>query len=110
MTFLAAAGWTLLVVLLYNLGVGISESLRTGAITDLVTHTACRALACSVALFAILRIHEPEASIRQVLGLRAPPLVTLPLALFVGAGLAAPSAWLDKLLLARFPYSEKEQE
>ncbi len=110
MSFLAAAGWTLVVVLLYTFALSVAESLRAGAVSDLVTRTTCGALAYSLTLFVILRVHEPDGSIRQVLALRPPPLVAVPLALVVGGGLAAPAAWLDKVLLARFPYSEQEQE
>lgn len=110
MSFLAAAGWSLVAVLLYAFALSIAEALREGAIADLVTHTTCRVLACSLVLFIILRVHEPQASIRHVLALRPPPILALPLAIVVGAGLAGPLAWLDKILLARFPYTDKEQE
>jgi uncharacterized protein len=110
MSFLAAAGWTLAAVLLYALGLSIAESLRAGAIADVVTRATCGALAYSLTLFIILRIHEPEGSIRKVLALKTPPLLTIPLALIAGAGLSAPSAWLDDILLARFPYSDQEKE
>ncbi len=110
MSFLAAAGWTLVVVLLYTFALSIAESMREGAVSDIVTRTTCGALAYSVTLFVILRVHEPEGSIRRMLALRRPPLAALPLSLVVGAGLAAPAAWLDKVLLARFPYSPQEEE
>lgn len=109
MSFLAAAGWTLVVVLFYSFAISIAESLREGAMSDVITRTTCGALAYSLALFVILRVHDPEGSIRRVLALRTPPLASVPLALVIGAGLAAPAAWLDKLLLARFPYSDEEQ-
>lgn len=110
MSFLAAAGWTLAAVLLYALGLSIAEALRAGATNDVVTHAAGRALGYSLTLFIILRIHEPEGSIRQVLALKMPSLLTIPLAIIAGLGLAGPSEWLDKILLARFPYSDQEKE
>ena len=110
MSFLAAAGWTLVVVLLYTFALSIAEELRAGAIKDVITRTTCGALAYSVTLFVILRVHEPEGSIREVLAFRWPPILTLPLAIVVGAGLAAPASWLDERLLSRFPYSPEEQE
>lgn len=110
MSFLAAAGWTLVVVLLYTFALSVAESLRAGAVSDLVTRTTCGALAYSVTLFVILRVHDPEGSIRRILALRPPPILAVPLALVVGAGLAGPAVWLDKLLLARFPYSSQEEE
>jgi hypothetical protein len=110
MTFLAAAGWTLAAVLLYALGLSIAESIRAGALKDVVTRATCGALAYSLTLFVILRVHEPEGSIRKVLALKPPPLLTIPLAIVAGAGLAGPAAWLDKVLLARFPYSDQEKQ
>lgn len=109
MSFLAAAGWTLVAVLLYAFGLSIAESLRAGALKDIVTKATGAALAYSVTLFIILRVHEPEGSIRKVLALKTPPLLTMPLALVMGAGLAAPAAWLNAMLLRRLPYSEQEQ-
>lgn len=110
MSFLAAAGWTLAAVLLYALGLSIAEGMRAGAISDVVTRATCGALAYSLTLFIILRIHEPEGSIRKVLALKMPPVLTIPLALIAGAGLAGPAAWLDEVLLRRFPYSDQEKE
>lgn len=110
MSFLAAAGWTLAAVLLYALGLSIAEGLRAGALNDVITRATCGALAYSLTLFIILRIHEPEGSIRTVLALKAPPILTIPLALIAGAGLAGPAGWLDDLLLERFPYSDQEKE
>lgn len=109
MSFLAAAGWTVVVVLLYTFALSIAEAMHEGALADLVTRTTCGALAYSVVLFVILRVHEPEGSIRSVLALRPPPILAIPLALVVGGGLAGPGAWLDSMLLRRFPYSEQEQ-
>jgi membrane protease YdiL (CAAX protease family) len=110
MSFLAAAGWTLAAVLLYALGLSIAEGMRAGAVGDVVTRATCGALAYSLTLFIILRIHEPEGSIRKVLALKMPPVLTIPLAVVAGAGLAGPAAWLDKVLLARFTYSDQEKE
>lgn len=110
MTFLAAAGWTLAVVFLYWFALSAAESIRPGALGDLVTRTTCGALAYSLALLLILRVHEPEGSIRRILAVRPPALLALPLAVVVGGGLSAPVAWLDDVLLARFPPTPEEQE
>src|SRR5687767_13703675 len=95
LSFLAAAGWTLLSFLLVMIAMGVTESAHPGAFYDLVTRTLCFALSYSLVLFAILRVHEPETSIRQVLALRSPSPVATFLAVLVGAGLALPGAWLD---------------
>jgi membrane protease YdiL (CAAX protease family) len=110
MSFLAAAGWTLVAVMVFAVGMLVAEGLRTGAMNDIVTRAISAALAYSLTLFIILRVHEPDSSIRKVLALRMPPILTIPLALIVGAGLSAPLAWLEAILLARFPYSEQDKE
>jgi membrane protease YdiL (CAAX protease family) len=110
MSFLAAAGWTLVAVLFFYFTLSVADSLRAGAQKDVVTQATCCALAYSLTLFVILRVHEPEGSIRNVLALKMPPLLTIPLAVIAGAGLAAPAAWLNQVMLARFPYSDAEKE
>ena len=110
LSFLAAAGWTLLAVLLVVIAVGISESAHPGALYDLVTRTTCGAVAYSLVLFAILRVHEPETSIRQVLALRAPSPLAAILAILVGLSLALPGEWLDSTLASRYPPSKEEVE
>src|SRR5262249_55578195 len=88
----------------------VTEAGREGAFFDLVSRTACEALAYSIVFFAILRVHEPETSIRHVLALRAPTVSALILAAAVGAALSLPSEWLDQALDARFPRPLAEKE
>ena len=61
-------------------------------------------------LFGILRVHEPEGSIRHVLALRRPSVLALLLALAIGAAMSLPSEWIDQALDARFPRPLQEQE
>jgi membrane protease YdiL (CAAX protease family) len=110
MSFLAAAGWTLLVRVLFEASVLFTEAARPGAISDLVSVAACNLLAYAVAVFAILRVHEPDTSMRQALGVRQPSVVVLLLSTVVGAALAAPSIVVDKLFAAKYPYTPQEQE
>lgn len=110
MSFVPAAVWTLIALFLDLLFLGMTEAGRQGAFFDLVSRTACSALAYSIVLFGILRLHEPEASIRHVLALRAPSVRAVLLALAVGAALSLPSEWLDQALDARFPRPLQEKE
>jgi membrane protease YdiL (CAAX protease family) len=110
LSFVSAAIWTLAALFLDLLFLGITESAREGAFFDLVSRTACEALAYSIVFFAILRVHEPETSIRHVLALRAPSIIAVVLALAIGAALALPSEWLDQALDARFPRLPAEKE
>lgn len=110
LTFFTAAIWSLIALVLMQLAVGVTEEGRAGATTDLVSTTGCMALAYSIVFFAILRLHEPQASIRHVLGLRAPAPLAVLLAIALGAALALPSDWLDNLLETRFPTAPEDQE
>jgi membrane protease YdiL (CAAX protease family) len=102
-TFLTAAFWTLLVAVLLQVAMGVIDDAHPGASVDIVTIAACRLFAYSLVLFAILRVHEPESSIRRLLALRRPPLVMIPLAALVGAGLAPGAMWLNDVFAKRFP-------
>jgi membrane protease YdiL (CAAX protease family) len=110
LTFVSAVVWTLLALFLDLLFLGMTEAGREGAFFDLVSRTACSALAYSIVFFGILRLHEPETSIRHVLALRPTPVLAVLLALAVGAALALPSEWLDQALDARFPRPPQEKE
>lgn len=110
MSFAAAAIWTLLALFLDLFLLGVTEASREGAFFDLVSRTACEAIAYSVVLFGILRLHEPETSIRHVLALRAPSVLAVILALVIGAALSLPSEWLDQALEARFPRPLQDKE
>lgn len=110
MSFATAAVWVLLVVFLEQLLLGITEAGREGAFFDLVSRTACKALACSIVFFGILRVHEPHSSIRHVLALRMPSIPAVIFALAVGAALSLPAEWLAQVLDSRFPHPPQEQE
>lgn len=110
LSFISAAIWTLVVSIVFNAAIAVVEGAHPGAVTDVVTRTTCGLLVYSIVLFAILRIHEPESSIRHVLALRRPPAGVALLAAIVGAGLAPGAMWLNATLLARFPASAHEAE
>jgi uncharacterized protein len=110
LTFVLAAIWTLLVAVLVSVMISVIDAVHPGAFVDVVTVATCKLLAYSLVLFAILRLHEPESSIRSVLALRRPPAVVVLLAAVVGAGLAPGAMWLDGVFAKRFPPSEMELE
>jgi uncharacterized protein len=105
-----AAIWTLLAILLDVLFVWMTEAGREGALYDLVSRTACQGLAYSIAFFGILRLHEPDTSIRHVLALRPPAILGILLAIVLGAALSLPSEWLERALEVKFPRSLAEKE
>lgn len=110
LSFSGAAVWTIVALFLDLFFVGLTEAGREGAFFDLASRTACEALAYSIVFFAILRLHEPNTSIRHVLALRTPSVLAVLLALAVGAALSLPSEWLDQALDARFPRPPEEKE
>jgi membrane protease YdiL (CAAX protease family) len=110
LSFLAAAAWTLCVAILMGVMIAVLDAVHPGAFVDVVTVTACKLLAYSVVLFAILRVHAPEASIRKVLALRRPPAILVLLGAVVGVGLAPGAMWLEGMFARRFPPSAAELE
>jgi uncharacterized protein len=110
LSFAAAATWTLVALFLDLFFLSLTEAGREGAFFDLVSRTACEALAYSIVFFGILRLHEPDTSIRHVLALRTPSVLALILAVAVGAAMALPSEWLDQVLDARLPRPPEEKE
>lgn len=110
LSFMTAALWTLLVALLMGVAGWVLESAHPGAKYDLVTITACKLLAYSVVLFAILRVHAPDASIRQVLALRRPPASLAVLGVLVGAGLSPLAQWASVRIAERFPPSTEDAQ
>ncbi|HSO33878.1 MAG TPA: CPBP family glutamic-type intramembrane protease [Labilithrix sp.] len=110
LSFLAAAAWTLMVAVLLGVMIAIIDAVHPGAFVDVVTVATCKLLAYSLVLFALLRVHEPESSIRQVLALRRPPAILVLLGAAVGAGLSPGAMWLDGIFSRRFPPSPQETE
>jgi len=110
LTFASAAVWTIIALFLDLFFLGMTEAAREGAFFDLVSRTACEALAYAIAFFGILRLHEPETSIRHVLGLKMPSPLAILLGIALGAALSLPSEWLDQVLDGRFPRPPAETE
>jgi membrane protease YdiL (CAAX protease family) len=110
LSFLAAAFWTLLVAVFLGVMIAVIDAAHPGAFVDVVTVATCKLLAYSVVLFGILRVHEPQSSIRHLLALRRPPAVLVVLGAAVGAGLSPAAMWLDGIFAKRYPPSPSELE
>ena len=99
-----------MVAILLGVMIALIDAVRPGAFVDVVTVATCKLIAYSLVLFAILRVHEPQSSIRQVLALRRPPASMAILGALVGAGLSPGAMWMDGMLARRFPPSPQETE
>ncbi len=110
MTPLAAVGWSALFFVLGPAAVGVTAALRPGAEADIVNQGACIVLAASVTMFAIVRVHAPESSLRATLGLRPiGPLQGL-LSAVVGVGLVPSLSAVTERIVDRWPYSDEERQ
>jgi membrane protease YdiL (CAAX protease family) len=109
MTPLLAAMWSFALFVLEQACLSATESVRPGAMTDVVNVCACGLLATSLIVFAMVRVHAPEASLRRTLGVLPPAPVHVFLALAAGAGLYPLSASIDARVVAKFPYSPEEE-
>jgi membrane protease YdiL (CAAX protease family) len=108
MSPLVAALWTIALFLVEQLCVGVTESARPGAQTDWVNIGACQVLATSIVIFAIVRVHARDSSLRVTLGVRPPAPLHLILAVAAGAGLFPVTSLIDGLIAKRWPYEAND--
>jgi hypothetical protein len=96
--------WTAALWLLENVCVQVTQAARPGALSDVVNLGACQVLATSLVVFAMVRVHARETSLRVTLGIARLPLLQVLLSLAAGAGLYPLLSTIDGLVLARWPY------
>ena len=104
----AATLWVTALWLLEHICFEVTEAARPGAITDIVNVAACVVLATSVIVFAMLRVHAPNASMRAMFGIRAIAPLRLVLSVAVGAGLCPALSTVDDIVARRWPYEDPE--
>jgi len=106
LTPLAGALWAVALTMLVQCAVAATEAARPGAQTDIVNIAACEVLATSVLIFAMVRMHARDVSLRLTLGLRpVAPLHAL-LSVAAGAGLYPLMATVDDWVLRRWPIED----
>jgi membrane protease YdiL (CAAX protease family) len=109
MSAFAATAWTFGITFgLFSLA-ALAISVRGGGNIDLVTVVLIQLVVYSTGLFAILRLHAPNASIRQFLGLRGTSFAAYPLALALGLALSPATNKLFELIRARYPLEHEEK-
>jgi membrane protease YdiL (CAAX protease family) len=110
MTPLAAALWTTALWLGENVCVSVTQALRPGALSDVVNLGACTALATSLLVFLMVRVHAREVSLRATLGVAWPAPLHVLLAIAAGAGLYPLLSTIDDLAQKRWPSPVDESE
>jgi uncharacterized protein len=88
---LAATGWALGITFVFFVLAVLLAKTRPGSEYDVVSGVACQAIAYLVGLFLILRVHAPEAGIRDFLGMRPTHWLFYPLAVALGLALEIPA-------------------
>lgn len=106
MTPLAAALWSIALTMTVMVAVSVTESARPGAQTDIVNLAACELLATSLVVFAMVRWHARDTSLRVTLGMRPLAALRAPLAIAVGAGLYPAMATAEDALFKRWPIDD----
>jgi membrane protease YdiL (CAAX protease family) len=107
MTPLAAALWAVALTTTFMVAVSLTESVRPGAQTDIVNLAACRVLATSLVIFAMVRWHASDISLRVTLGVRPLAPVRVPLAIAAGAGLFPLLSTIDVMIARRWPIGDE---
>ncbi len=110
MSLLVAALWSIAFTGVCAITVVVTNTVRPGAAADAVNLAACYLLATSLVIFAIVRIHAREESLRATLGFRGIAPLHLLLSVAAGAGLRPLLSTLEDLILRRYPYTDVEQE
>jgi hypothetical protein len=103
MSLFVAAAWALGTKFFFLWLLTLTVSLRPGAENDIINAFGCQLVSTLVALFLILRVHAPDASIRELLGVRRTNVGFYPLAIALGISLQAPANALYTWLSRRFP-------
>jgi membrane protease YdiL (CAAX protease family) len=100
MSALTATGWALGITFLFFVLAVLLSKARPGAELDVVSGVACQAIAYLIGLFLILRVHAPDAGIRDFLGVRPTHWLFYPLALLLGTALQVPAnalyTWVER--------------
>ena len=111
MSFIAATVWSLAVGFVASLLVATTESFRPGAASDLVNITACKVGRRTRSSSSVmLRYYSPNASIRDVLGVRSVSPVAAFFALAGGMALYPGLSLIDDAIYKRFPLGQEDTE
>jgi membrane protease YdiL (CAAX protease family) len=108
MSFLVAAMWSIAARLASDLMMTLLASLRPGGRPDLVSNVLCEGVGFMATLLFLAMVHDREAPLSDVLGLRRTHLVLCLLAVAIGVALQGPITLIANAIYARFPLKEEE--
>jgi membrane protease YdiL (CAAX protease family) len=100
---MAATGWAVAATVLFVAVASVLVALRPGAEKDMVSAVGCQAVAYLVILFLILRVHAPEAGVRDFVGMRPTHWLFYPLGVGLGLALQLPADALYLAIERRWP-------
>lgn len=107
MSFLAAAMWATGAQMAFLALLSIVAAMRENAPYDLVALTLSQIVAYSLALYLLLRVHAPNARIRDFLAVRPTNSWFYPLALILGVSATYPAYFLLERIDALYPQEEQ---
>jgi membrane protease YdiL (CAAX protease family) len=103
MTPFGAMAWASSSVLVFVLLLSATVWLRPGAKHDVINMFVCQAVGILGCLFLLLRVHAPDRSIRDVIGVRATHAAFLPLGISLGLAMVVPTGALYSAIERRWP-------
>ncbi len=110
LSLFGAALWVFGIELGFWWALMLVGSLREASDRDLISRLCCQLFTYSLGLFLILRVHGPQAPIRDFVAARKTHLAFYPLALALGGAVAAPAAWLLGLIERHWPPEPQTDE
>jgi membrane protease YdiL (CAAX protease family) len=111
MSFVTAAIWSVCAVAALDFFLAlVMVSAGSAADLDLVSRVLCEAAAFVTTLLFLTVVHERERPLRDVLGLRRPPIVLLLLAALLGVALQGPVNIIASFIYNRYPLPPDEIE
>lgn len=107
---MAAAGWSAAFLLVFVFVGGIFAGIRPGSEQDGVTAALLYTASALVTLLLIVRVHAPDAELRDVLGARPVGFVSALLAAVMGACASFPLGAAEDAITRRFIPAEQAAE
>lgn len=110
LSYLGALGWTFGVSGLTAAVVLVASALRPGGGFDVGTLTLAVAAATLAIVLGMARVHAPEESLTELLGLRSVPVILPVLAFVAGVSLVFAVSEVDAAIAAKIPIDDETKE